>query len=239
MIYKFNMKFFDTKNKLLTYYMKEESIMLQEQRMTMFFEMNNDSSEKADSILTKIIDKIKDIITKIKKFFREKILNKFSSVPDEIDIDEGVYKKIKEAVKNCSDFLSKGTKKGVELVKKNKVPLILTAVLGIVSFMDYQNSKTYKLAKSEYTNCINRCDKEIDRIEKAIHQLESSGKMTSAKRKELHQMHREAMQIKRGQEEALESLPEYLTLLERILKTYHKAANTLSSFTRRKGNNNG
>ena len=203
--------------------------MLPQQRLERFFEMTE------DSIITKIINKISIIIEKIKTFIKEKVFKKENEIPDVIEIDSGVFNKIKEAMKICSNFISKGTEKGLEFVKNHKLPITLTALFGIVAFTDYQNSKTYKIAKTEYTRTINECQNELDKIEAISKKLESKGKMTSKKRNELKKMRLEVLTMKKGQEDMLASFPEYLNILEKITIIFHKIVNTLSSFIHKKG----
>lgn len=136
--------------------------MIRQERINIFYEMCPDSSLYMESGKTfnNILLKIKNIITKIKDFINEKILKKEKKVekPPEIEVDKGVWSKIKSGLKSVAKFLTMPLDKISKAIGVNKgIVAVVLAVIGIASVKDLKNGHKVKVKREEYENTIRRC----------------------------------------------------------------------------------
>lgn len=147
--------------------------MLAEDRVLMFYEtsMHTDfffeDEEKKEGFITRLINRIKDLIEKIKKFINEKILKKKSpEVVKEVEVDQGIWNKIKSGLKATKAFLSKKFKDGKGFFKEHKgIAAACIAVIGITVLSDLGNGKAVKVRREILQSTIKETQSQLDEME--------------------------------------------------------------------------
>lgn len=222
--------------------------MLREDRGDLYFNLCLESgfymeAEDGKNIFQRLIDRIKALIEKIKKFINEKILKK--EIPKEVEVDEGIMAHIKKALGTIKKFLSNGFK---FFATHKKIAAGVLAVVGIATVVDLSNGRNVKITRDNLNSVIKDSKTILDETE---HNLKMASEMeewlntnpkdlnkkaadimrdtvkTVKKEEPLRAM--KAKKYKKKAEEELKELPKYGSILYAIAGYIQKVLTYLGS----------
>lgn len=147
--------------------------MLREERENLYFNLCLENgfymeAEDGKNIFQRLIDRIKALIEKIKKFINEKILKK--EIPKEVEVDEGIMAHIKKGLGVIKKFLSNGFK---FFATHKKIAAAVLAVVGIGTLVDLRNGRAVKIQRTSLNRLIKSCQDDIEACNKEIREIEN------------------------------------------------------------------
>lgn len=228
--------------------------MISEDRISTFYEMwiDNDVYMEAGKTLESILTKIRQLLFKIKKIIDEKLLKKEKKVNIEnkpVEVDQGIWNKIKSGLNTIKKFLTIPIQKISKLLTGNKgIVAVVIGIIGVAAIKDLKNGHNIKVQRDEYNRIIKNCKINVEVINKTLYEMKKGEEDPSYSRRfarklnlsddELKTVYAKSREIKSDElmrtldkqakaTEELNKLPQYGSILYRIASWIGKVVNFL------------
>lgn len=131
-------------------------------------------------VSTRLFDKIKKLIEKVKKFINEKILKK--KMPETLQVNKTFWQKFKDSLSKFKKFLSLKFKAGINFFKKHKVITAAVVAACAVGTIETVKGAKVEIKRSEYQsqmeNCgkiLSECNQLIDDADRNLQAMKKAG----------------------------------------------------------------